>query len=72
MKSHLAALTLLGLSLAALSGCATVHQKDREWLSDPVMQRQSDPLEGTLNGDNFPRREGSSGGSSGAGGGCGC
>ncbi|MCB9495864.1 MAG: DUF4266 domain-containing protein [Fibrobacteria bacterium] len=49
-----------------------VHQKDREWLSDPVMQRTSDPLEGSLDGDNFPRREGSSGGSSGAGGGCGC
>lgn len=27
MKSHLAALTLLGLSLAALSGCAT-HRKE--------------------------------------------
>lgn len=71
-------LRILGLALAILvvslsnSGCAMVHQKDREWLSDPVMQRQSDPVEGTLNGDNFPRREGSSGGSSGAGGGCGC
>lgn len=62
---------LLGVA-ASLGGCAMVHQKDREWLSDPVMQRQSDPLEGSLNGDNFPRREGSSGGSSGAGGGCGC
>jgi len=71
MKNLLLALPLLGLS-ASLSGCAMVHQKDREWLSDPVMQRQSDPLEGSLNGDNFPRREGSSGGSSGAGGGCGC
>lgn len=61
------------LSIAAsLGGCAMVHQKDREWLSDPVMQKQPDALEGALNGDNFPRREGSSGGSSGAGGGCGC
>lgn len=71
-------LRIIGLAMAILvvslsiSGCAMVHQKDREWLSDPVMQRQSDPVEGTLNGDNFPRREGSSGGSSGAGGGCGC
>lgn len=72
MKTLPSALLFLGLSLTGLSGCATVQQKDREWLSDPVMQRQSDPLEGTLNGDNFPRREGSSGGSSGAGGGCGC
>lgn len=72
MKTIPSALLFLGLSLTGLSGCAAVQQKDREWLSDPVMQRQSDPLEGTLNGDNFPRREGSSGGSSGAGGGCGC
>lgn len=60
------------LALLSLQGCAMVQQKDREWLSDPVMQRQGDRLEGSLNGDNFPRREGSSGGSSGAGGGCGC
>ena len=60
------------LILSTLQGCALVQQKDREWLSDPVMQRQGDRLEGSLNGDNFPRREGSSGGSSGAGGGCGC
>lgn len=60
------------LALSTLQGCAMVQQKDREWLSDPVMQRQGDRLEGSLNGDNFPRREGSSGGSSGAGGGCGC
>jgi len=55
-----------------LSGCAMVHQKDREFLADPVMNRAPDKLEGSLDGDNFPRREGSTGGSSGAGGGCGC
>jgi hypothetical protein len=54
------------------SGCAMVHQKDREFLADPVMNRAPDKLEGSLDGDNFPRREGSTGGSSGAGGGCGC
>jgi hypothetical protein len=66
----------LGLALAAASmvpsGCAMVHQKDREFLADPVMNRAPDKLEGSLDGDNFPRREGSTGGSSGAGGGCGC
>jgi hypothetical protein len=65
-----------GLALASLSlwpaGCAMVHQKDREFLADPVMNRAPDKLEGSLDGDNFPRREGSTGGSSGAGGGCGC
>lgn len=65
----IAAITGIALSI---SGCAVVQQKDREWLSDPVMQRSTDKLEGALDGDNFPRREGSTGGSSGAGGGCGC
>ncbi len=54
------------------SGCAMVHQKDREYLSDPVMQKQKDPLEGSLESHDFPRREGTTGGSSGSGGGCGC
>jgi len=56
----------------ACSGCAMVHQKDREWLSDPVMQRAPDALESGAEGEDFPRREGATGGSSGAGGGCGC
>jgi hypothetical protein len=65
------ALSLSGVSLLP-TGCAMVHQKDREFLADPVMNRAPDKLEGSLDGDNFPRREGSTGGSSGAGGGCGC
>jgi hypothetical protein len=70
---RVAALSVFLTSIgSSLSGCAVVHQKDREWLSDPVMQRSTDKLEGALDGDNFPRREGSTGGSSGAGGGCGC
>lgn len=72
MNARTLALAGILLALSTLQGCAMVQQKDREWLSDPVMQRQGDRLEGSLNGDNFPRREGSSGGSSGAGGGCGC
>jgi hypothetical protein len=59
-------------AMACVSGCARVHQKDREFLSDPIMQRQDDGLEGTLESHDFPRREGSTGGSSGSGGGCGC
>jgi hypothetical protein len=53
-------------------GCARVHQKDREFLSDPVMQRRENALESALESHDFPRREGSTGGSSGSGGGCGC
>jgi hypothetical protein len=66
-----AALSALA-ALAALSGCAAVHQKDREFLSDPIMQRQEDGLENGLESHDMPRREGSTGGSSGSGGGCGC
>jgi hypothetical protein len=69
--SILAAALVAG-SLLALSGCAFVHQRDREFLSDPVMQRHDDGLEATLEGHDMPRREGSVGGSSGSGGGCGC
>ncbi len=57
---------------AAFSGCARVHQKDREFLSDPILQRAPDPLGGGLESHNLPRREGAAGGSSGSGGGCGC
>ena len=72
-----AALRLLALGGLALfscfgTGCAMVHQKDREWLSDPVMQRSPDALESGSEGEDYPRREGATGGSSGAGGGCGC
>jgi hypothetical protein len=57
---------------ALLAGCAAVHQRDREFLSDRIMQRQDDGLESSLESHDFPRREGSVGGSSGSGGGCGC
>ena len=70
-KYLLAALSALTV-LAAFSGCAMVHQKDREILSDPIMQRQEDGLESGLESHDMPRREGSTGGSSGSGGGCGC
>jgi hypothetical protein len=55
-----------------LGGCAFVPQKDREYLSDPIMQRHDDALESGLESHDMPRREGAVGGSSGSGGGCGC
>jgi hypothetical protein len=58
--------------LISLTACAAVPQKDREFLSDPIMQRQEDGLESGLESHDMPRREGSTGGSSGSGGGCGC
>jgi adenine/guanine phosphoribosyltransferase-like PRPP-binding protein len=62
----------LAAAVALFSGCAFVPQVKREYLSDPIMQRQEDGLESGLEGHDFPRREGSVGGSSGSGGGCGC
>jgi len=56
----------------SLLGCARVMQKDREFLSDPIMQRNPDALGDGLESHNLPRREGSAGGSSASGGGCGC
>ncbi|MDQ3001626.1 MAG: DUF4266 domain-containing protein [Fibrobacterota bacterium] len=63
---------LSSLGGAAFTGCAMVQQKDREFLSDPIMQRTPDAMGSGMEGHNLPRREGSSGGSSGSGGGCGC
>jgi len=64
-----------GLALAlglSLQSCAFVAQKDREVLSDPIMQLKDNAAESSSDAHNMPRREGSSGGGAGAGGGCGC
>lgn len=57
---------------AWLAGCARVLQKDREYLSDPILQLNPDEQGNGLEAHNLPRREGSAGGASGSGGGCGC
>ena len=75
MNPYLRSALLLASALAVLggaSGCAFVHQKDREYLSDPIMQRHDDALESGLESHDMPRREAATGGSSGSGGGCGC
>jgi hypothetical protein len=71
IRAALYAITIL-LFAICLGGCAFVHQKDREFLSDPIMQRHDDGLESGLESHDMPRREGATGGSSGSGGGCGC
>jgi hypothetical protein len=72
MKWLLIALRLLvALGLPSLfNGC--VMQYQRQYLGDPIMYFDHDPLEKSLNNHLHPRREGSSGGDEGAGGGCGC
>jgi len=57
---------------ACFSGCARVQQRERGFLADPIMQRIPDEMENGLETHNLPRREGSAGGNSGSGGGCGC
>jgi len=76
MKSRdiwtISTIALVTGALGMLAGCSFVPQKNREYLSDPIMQRHDDGLESGLEGHDMPRREGSVGGSSGSGGGCGC
>jgi hypothetical protein len=54
------------------SSCFAVMQYQRQYLGDPIMQFHPDGKESELNQHIYPRREGSGGGESGAGGGCGC
>jgi hypothetical protein len=55
-----------------MSGCFAIMQWQRQYLGNSIMQFHPDGKETELNQHIYPRREGSSGGESGAGGGCGC
>ncbi len=55
------------------SACAVVDQNRREYLADPTMQLQDDPLEARAGPKLWTSREGAAGGDAKpAGGGCGC
>jgi hypothetical protein len=73
---RLARLLLLLLAafmiMGGVGGCFAVMQWQRQYLGDQIMQFDRDAKQGELNNHIFPRREGSSGGDGGAGGGCGC
>jgi hypothetical protein len=65
----------LGLSAACLflfAGCAVVKPYEREKLADPIMDPSSHFGKQTLEQKFFSTREGSIGGGTGVGGGCGC
>jgi hypothetical protein len=62
----------LGVALLMMSGCVTVRPEQRAILADPVMQFQGDPREAAQRQHVLENREGSFGGSSVQGGGCGC
>lgn len=66
-----AGLAVLGLGLLS-GGCATVRPEQRAVLADPVMQFDSEPGEGAARQHVLENREGSLGGTSIKGGGCGC
>lgn len=64
-------LVLVGFVLGG-TGCATVRPEQRAVLADPTMQFDNDPGDGAARDHVLENREGSSGGTSVKGGGCGC
>lgn len=62
----------LALLLYFFSGCSTVKVYQRGNLGDPIMERKDVFAKQTLEQKFFSTREGSIGGASGIGGGCGC
>ena len=66
------ALAIVALILPLASACVTVRPEQRAILADPVMQFQGDPREAAQRQHVLENREGSFGGTSVQGGGCGC
>ena len=60
------------LSLWLVAGCVTVRPEKRSVLADPIMQFHGDAREAAQRQHVVENREGSFGGSSVKGGGCGC
>lgn len=69
LRRRIAAAVMLALTL---TGCATVKIYEREKLGDPIMERREHFAKQSLEQKFFSSREGSIGGASGIGGGCGC
>jgi len=71
MRRAVAAAVVAALA-ATLGGCMAVKAAERGYLADPIMERQDHFSKQTLEQKFFSSREGSIGGASGIGGGCGC
>jgi hypothetical protein len=69
---QLAAIIAIATLAALSSGCVTVRPEQRAVLADPTMQFDNDPGDGAAREHVLENREGSSGGKSVKGGGCGC
>ncbi|MEM7608026.1 MAG: DUF4266 domain-containing protein [Myxococcota bacterium] len=65
-------LMLLTGALLSMVGCVTVRPEDKEFLANPAMTFGSSGESGAQEEHVLGNREGSSGGSSISGGGCGC
>ena len=72
MKTALSTVVVMAMFAMCAGGCATVRAYEREKLADPIMERQNQFAKQTLEQKFFSTREGSIGGASGIGGGCGC
>ncbi len=68
----LARLVALVFGTALVSGCVTVRPEQRAILADPTMQYEASPLEEGARQHVYDNREGTYGGGSVEGGGCGC
>lgn len=66
------AFIVVGAAALSAAGCATVKAYDREKLTDPIMKQDNQFAKQSLEQKFFSTREGSIGGASGIGGGCGC
>lgn len=71
LAAALMGLWVLG-ALAGLGGCAVVKPYEREILADPIMDPDVGFAKQTLLQKFLSTREGSTGGGTGLGGGCGC
>jgi Domain of unknown function (DUF4266) len=71
-KTGLVWLASLGALSVLAAGCVTVRPEERAVLADPTMQFDNDPGDGAARQHVLENREGSSGGKSVKGGGCGC
>jgi hypothetical protein len=65
-------IVLAAFAACLLAGCANVKPYEREKLADPIMDPGSHLSKQTLEQKFFSTREGSMGGGTGVGGGCGC
>jgi len=72
MKNAMPRLAWAILLAGCAAGCGNVRAYQREKLADPIMERESQFAKQTLEQKFFSTREGSLGGASGIGGGCGC